>query len=133
LGRHRRAADFRDEFVAQVFLLGLDRRLQLLQASSAQRTVGRPIGYVESPARGRDGPLHVLRLRGGSAAEHQAGGGAEVVELFTGDGRHQFTVDEHSGFGPLRRPPAHLDAGLGPLFDVAHLHLYNRTMPDDQL
>jgi hypothetical protein len=49
--------------------------------------------------------------------------GLRFVELLTGSRRHELTVDEHPGFGPRRGPVSQVDAGLGPFFDVVHLHL----------
>jgi hypothetical protein len=52
--------DFEDELLAQLLALGVDRLVQLQQAALPQRTVGRPIGLVEGPPGGVDGPAHVF-------------------------------------------------------------------------
>jgi hypothetical protein len=69
---------------------------------------------VEVLARRRDCPVHVLCLGGRGAAQHQACGRADVVELCAGGGPDQLAVDEHSGFGAPGYPVAQVDAGLGP-------------------
>ena len=70
--------------------------LELLEAALAQRAVGRPVGLVEGPPGGVDGPAHVLRRRVGDFAEHLLGGGVDVVEAFARRGFHELAVNEHA-------------------------------------
>ncbi len=56
-----RRADLGDDLRAQLFLVLVERFLQLLQARLAERAIGRPAGLVERPPGGGDGALHVGR------------------------------------------------------------------------
>ena len=47
--RHAGAADLEDELLAELLLLGLQRVVQLLEATLAEGVVGRPVGLVEGP------------------------------------------------------------------------------------
>ena len=60
--QHARTAGLEDQLFAQLLPLGLERRLELLEAALAERAVGRPVGLVEGASRGVDGAMHV-RLR----------------------------------------------------------------------
>ena len=65
MGEHAGAADLEDQLLAQLLALGLERVLQLLEAALAEGAVRRPVGLVEGPPGGGDGPLHVGRRRVG--------------------------------------------------------------------
>ena len=52
-GHHARRPDLGDQLLAVLLPLGLERRLQLLEAALAQGAIGRPVGLVEGPARRR--------------------------------------------------------------------------------
>ena len=65
LRRHARAAHLEDELLAQLLVLGLERLVQLLEALLAEGVVGRPVGLVEGPPGGVDGPVHLGRRRVG--------------------------------------------------------------------
>ncbi len=56
-----RRADLGDDLRAQLFLVLVERLVQLLQAGLAKRPVRRPVGLVERTAGGGDRPLHVGR------------------------------------------------------------------------
>src|SRR4029453_15228186 len=51
---HARAAGLENELLAQRFLLGFQRLLQLLDAAPAERAVGPPVRLVEGATRGID-------------------------------------------------------------------------------
>ena len=63
-----RRADLGDDLRPQLFLVLVERVLQLLQARLAERPVGRPRGLVERPAGRGDRPVHV----GGDAVGDRA-------------------------------------------------------------
>ncbi len=74
-----RRADLGDDLRPQLFLVLVERVLQLLQARLAERPVGRPGGLVERPARRGDGPLHVGGRRVGDRADDRLGRRVDVV------------------------------------------------------
>ena len=91
---HDRSTHFGDELGAELFALTLDRRLQLFEAASSERTVGRPIGLVEGTARGRDRGAHVFDRRVGDLAQYLFGRGIDVDEALARLGLSQLTADE---------------------------------------
>ena len=86
--------DFEDEFLAQLLFLRFDRVVQLQQAALTQLVVGRPVGLVEGPAGGVDGPVHVLLRRVGDLPERLLGGRVDVGEG-AGLAVDQLAVDHH--------------------------------------
>ncbi len=121
---HVRTADLGDQFLAQVIAFGLDGRLQLLQATLAERTVGGPVGFVERPSGSADGPTHVVGARCGGASEDRTGCGADIVEFRPGGGRDQLAVDQHPRLGAFGGSTAQCHARRRcRLDDFAHAHL----------
>ena len=101
------SADLEDEFLAQLFLLRLDRVVQLQQAALAQLAVGRPVGLVEGAPGGVDGPEHVLLRRVGDLAERLLGGRVDVGEG-AGLAVDELAVDHHLRLEPNLYSVSHL-------------------------
>ena len=103
VGGHHRAADFEDQLLAQLLLLGLQRLVELLEAALAEGVVGRPVGLVEGTAGRVDRPLHLGGRRVGHRTDHLFGGRVDVVEGLARVGLDQLPVNEH----PLLRIDLH--------------------------
>ena len=96
VGAQHRAADLGNQLAANVFTLGLQRRLQLSQACGPGLAVAGPVGVVERVACRGDGAFHVRAGAVGGAADDFLGGGVDVVELASGLGVDELAVDEHA-------------------------------------
>jgi hypothetical protein len=93
-----RRADLGDDLVAVGLPLRLQGGLQLLEAALAERVVGRPVGLVEGPPGGVNGPLHVLGRSVGYFPQHFFGGRIDIVEPLARRGLDELTVNEHAHF-----------------------------------
>jgi hypothetical protein len=94
-------ADLGDELVAQLLLLALESRLQLVEALLAEGAIGRPRRGVEGPARRGDGRLHVGARTVGHHAKHLFGGGVDVVEGLAALAVDELPVDEKPALATL--------------------------------
>ena len=93
------AADLEDELLAQLLFLRFDRLVQLQQTALTQLVVGRPVGLVERPAGGVDGPVHVLFRRVSDFPERLLGCRVDVGER-AGLAVDQLAVDHHLRLEP---------------------------------
>ncbi len=96
VGEPDRTAHLGDELGAQLFLLALDRGLELQEALLAEGVVGRPVGLVEGASRRGDGALHVLDAGVGDLTQHFFGRRVDVVEPLPRDRLDELAVDEHA-------------------------------------
>ena len=96
VGERDRAADLGDQLLTHLFLLALDRLVELQQALLAERVVRRPVGLVERAAGRGDGALHVFRRRVGHLPEHLFGRRVDVVERLARRCLDELAVDEHA-------------------------------------
>ena len=94
VGDHSRAADLEDQLFPVLLLLALQGLLELFEAVGAEAVVRRPVGLVERPSSGVDGPVHVLFRRVGHLPERLLGCGVEVGEG-AGLAVDQLAVDHH--------------------------------------
>jgi ParB family chromosome partitioning protein len=94
VGEHARAAGLEDELLAERFALGFQRLLELLEAALAQRPIGRPFGFVEGPACGVDGAMHVGLRRVCDLSQDLLGGRVDVAEP-AGLAVDELAVDQH--------------------------------------
>ena len=106
---HAWATGFEDQLLAERFLLGLQRRLELLEAALAEGVVGRPVGLVECAASGVDRAVHVRLRRVGDLSEHLLGGRVDVGER-TRLAVDELAVDQHPRFEADRRRVSHAAA-----------------------
>ncbi len=97
-GEHPRAADLEDELLTELLPLGLEGLLELFEAALAEVPVGRPVGLVEGPPGGRDGPSHVGDGPVGNLADDLLGRRVDVVEPLPRRRFDELAVDEHVGF-----------------------------------
>jgi hypothetical protein len=93
-----RAADLAHDLRPQVFLVLLERVLELLEALLAKGAVGGPVGLVERPAGGADGAVDVLGGRIGDGADALLGGRVDVLVRAAPARVDEFPVDQHAGF-----------------------------------
>ena len=94
-----RSANLEDEFLAQLFLLRLDRVVQLQQATLTELVVGGPVGLVEGTTGGVDGPVHVFLRRVRDLAERLLGSRVEDGER-AGLAIDELAVDHHLRLEP---------------------------------
>ncbi len=94
-GHRDRTADLGDQHPPEPLLVALERVVQLSQAVVAEVQIARPVGLVERPPGGSDGPLHVGDGAVGGLARDLLAGRVDHVEFRTAVGELQFAVDEH--------------------------------------